>query len=75
MSEEVVITINGQKFSVLAHMALSFRDIADLAGFKSPLLPTMTLRQKSYEGRIVAPGESVMPGPGMVFNVADTSNA
>jgi hypothetical protein len=72
---DVVVTINGQKFSVNATVPLSFRDVADAAGFKHPALPSMTLQQKGVEGRIVHPGGSVMPVDGMVFNVADTSNA
>jgi len=78
-ADAVIITINGSKYHPVPDMALSYRDIADIAGFKSPLLPSMTVKRKGVEGcimhRIVHPGESVMPIDGMVFNVADTSNA
>lgn len=76
-----VITVNGKLFAVSAHLPLSFRDVADLAGFKAPLLPSMTLRQRRKrdqaqpEGRIVHPADSFNPVEGMVFNVADTGNA
>lgn len=73
--DEIVVIINGRKVGVVPNMALSFRDVAAAAGFKSPMLPSMTLKVKGVEGRIVHPGESVMPIDGMVFNVADTSNA
>ena len=75
-----VITINGKLYSVKPQ-PLSYRDVADLAGFKAPLVPSMTLRQRrqrdqpQLEGRIVHPGESFTPVEGMIFNVADTSNA
>jgi len=76
MTEEVVtITVNGLKFGVGRVLPLSFRDVADLAGFKAPALPSMTLKQKGSEGRILHPGESILAAEGMVFNVADTSNA
>lgn len=75
-----VITINGELFAVQPHLMLSFRDIADLAKITTQS-PSMTLRQRrkrdepQVEGRIVHPGESFLPVEGMVFNVADTSNA
>lgn len=69
------IIINGSKIAVSATLPLSFRDVADMAGFKSPLVPSMTVKRRGVEGRIVHPGESVIALDGMVFNVADTSNA
>lgn len=76
MAEDIVnITINGRRFEVLADRSLSFRDIADLAGFKSPAFPSMTCRVQGREGRIIVPGVSVVPVEGMILNVADTSNA
>jgi hypothetical protein len=71
----VNVIINGRKVTAVGNQSLSYRDVADIAGFKSPMLPSMTVKQKGVEGRIVHPGESVMPVEGMVFNVADTSNA
>jgi hypothetical protein len=76
MTEEVVsITVNGLKFGVGTVRPLSFGDVAELAGFKVPALPSMTLKQRGSEGRILHPGDSVLAVEGMVFNVADTSNA
>lgn len=76
MSNETVgVIINGRKFSVSAGTALSFQDVSDLAGFRPTSLPTIVVKAKGREGRTVIPGESVMPVDGMVFNVADTSNA
>ncbi len=78
----VIVTINGTSVSVDANQPLSFRDVADMAGFKHPAVPSMTLYvqsamgwSESQGGRILHPGESVTPWAGMVFNVADTSNA
>lgn len=76
-----IITVNGKLWAVQPHLGLSYRDVVDLAGFKAPLLPSMTLRmrrkrdQPQVEGRIVHPGETFPPVDGMIFNVADTSNA
>ena len=72
-SNTIVVTINGEKFSVDGGSLLSFRDVADLA--KVSGVPSMTVRVKGGDGRIVHPGESVNPADGMVFNVYDTSNA
>lgn len=75
-----VITVNGKLFAVQPHLTLSFRDIADLAKITAQS-PSMTLRQQRkrdeprLEGRIVHPSESFLPVEGMIFNVADTSNA
>ncbi len=74
MSNQILVIINGRGVLVTG-APMSFRDIADIAGFKSPMLPSMTVKQQGVEGRIVHPGESVLPVAGMVFNVADTSNA
>lgn len=77
MSKPITVTINGKKYSALDTMPLSFRDVADIAGFKSPALPTITLHYNHgpLKGRILHPAESVIPCRGMVFNVADTSHA
>lgn len=70
---QVTIIVNGRKFAV--HQSpLSFRDIADFVGLKSPVVPTITVSTRSG-GRSVLPGESVMPIEGMVFNAYDTSKA
>lgn len=74
-----VITINGKLIAVAS--PISYHDLATLAGFPPPSVPSMTLRmarqrdQPQLEGRIVHPGESVTPVEGMIINVADTSNA
>lgn len=56
--EVVTITVNGLKFGVGRTSPLSYRDVADLA--KAGVAPSITLKQKDHEGRILHPGESVM---------------
>jgi hypothetical protein len=76
-----VIMVNGKLIALQPHLPLTYRDIADLAGFKHPAKPSMTLRYRRkrgeprLEGRIVHPGEELPAVEGMIFNVADTSNA
>ncbi len=69
----VAVSINGMRVNVDAHRPLSFDDVAHVAGFTGT--PSMTLRQPGLEGRILHSGDSVMAVDGMIFNVADTSNA
>lgn len=69
----VTITINGKKFNVRGNYTIAYRDIADLAGFRDST-PSMTMRDGSM-GRIVHPGETLVPVHNMMFNVADTNNA
>jgi hypothetical protein len=69
------ILINGRKISVSADRPLSYRDVADMAGFKAPALPSMTVRILGQEGRILHPADSIPVVEGMIFNVADTSQA
>lgn len=76
-----IITVNGKLIAVQPHLPLTYRDVADLAGFKDPAVPSMTLRfrrkrdEPQVEGRIVHPGANFMPVDGMIFNVVDTGNA
>ena len=70
-----VVTINGVEFTVVRGLPLSFEGIADMAGYKTPALPSITVKHPEAEGRILAAGESVIPVNGIVFNVYDTSNA
>jgi hypothetical protein len=73
MGAAPVIIVNGRKVAVVPNHAVSYRDIADLAD--CPGMPSMTCKQEGREGRIIHPGESVIPIDGMIFNVYDTSNA
>lgn len=74
-----IIRVNGKLYAVQPHLNLTFREIADLA--KIPGTPSMTLRQRKLrdqpqpEGRILHPGDTLLPLDGMIFNVCDTSNA
>lgn len=76
-----MITVNGKLFAVQPARVLSFRVIADLAGFPEASTPSMTLRQRRKrdqaqpEGRIVHPADSFDAVDGMVFSVYDTGNA
>lgn len=74
MKKDPVVIINGKKISVSPTRPLSFREVADFAEIRTQH-PSVTMKQAGSEGRIVHPGESVIPVDGMVFNVADTSGA
>jgi len=71
---DVVITINGRKFSVQSK-DLSYVDIIGLAGFKPERVLSVTVSRKGYEGQTLTPGGHVWPVEGMVINAYDTSNA
>ena len=74
-----VIIVNSKLFGIKPDLVLTFHDIANLA--KIPGAPSMTMKhrrqpgQPQLEGRIIHPGEAIVPIDGMIFNVADTGNA
>lgn len=75
MDRDVVVVINGRKYVFASQPAVSYRDVADIAGYKSPRKPTVVVSRKDGTGKSMLPGESILPVDGMVFNVADTSAA
>lgn len=70
---EVSVIVNGQKVAVDPYRKLTFHDVADFAHIAG--IPSMTFRMPGREGHIFHPGDEVSPVDGMIFNVADTSNA
>ena len=74
-NKDVVVTINGRKYTFEVWTTISYRDIADIARYHSPAKPTVVMSREGQEARSLLPGESVMVTSGMIFNVADTSRA
>lgn len=66
------IVVNGRKHRIDAD-AISYAAVVELAGKTGT--PTVTWREKSGRGGVLAAGDGVLIEDGMIFNVAHTDSA